>query len=251
SSLVRRCRKRPGISWQATSPISVLGDDLLVEILIRSFPDPKSASRCKAVCKQWSSLLSSPRFNRSFVSHHQKKPLLRNELVSVISSFLPPIPDGVKGETLQVFDCYKDLVLCGFSDGYRRPIRQYLICNPFTQKWMALPLAPVDLCFWEPSPVARLVCEPRNSINLDLGGDDDQEQEVFVYSEYCFRVLAMYHDMSPLTLTIDMFCLESGECKCRAVSLPGHVMVRVKDVCSCNGELFWLCAQFQPHCNDN
>ncbi|CAN0909726.1 hypothetical protein LINGRAHAP2_LOCUS25926 [Linum grandiflorum] len=54
------------------SPISKLGDDLLVEILIRSFPDPKSACRCKAVCKQWSSLISSPSFNRRFVSHYLK-----------------------------------------------------------------------------------------------------------------------------------------------------------------------------------
>ncbi|CAN0909728.1 hypothetical protein LINGRAHAP2_LOCUS25928 [Linum grandiflorum] len=133
------------------SSISEIGDDLLVEILIRSFPDPESASRCKAVCKQWSSLISSPCFNRSFVSHHQKKnkkktkPLLHNELVSVISSFLPPMPDRVEGEILHVFDCFKDLVLCGVreTDRYKRKsIRQYLICNPFTQKWIALPLAP-------------------------------------------------------------------------------------------------------------
>ncbi|CAN0893203.1 hypothetical protein LINGRAHAP2_LOCUS18015 [Linum grandiflorum] len=42
------------------SRISELGDDLLVEILILSFPNPKSASRCQAVCKQWNSLISSP-----------------------------------------------------------------------------------------------------------------------------------------------------------------------------------------------
>ncbi|CAN0900071.1 hypothetical protein LINGRAHAP2_LOCUS20626, partial [Linum grandiflorum] len=42
------------------SRISELEDDLLVEILILSFPNPKSASRCQAVCKQWNSLISSP-----------------------------------------------------------------------------------------------------------------------------------------------------------------------------------------------
>ncbi|CAN0912860.1 hypothetical protein LINGRAHAP2_LOCUS27581 [Linum grandiflorum] len=162
------CRKRRArISW-----ISQLGDDLLVEILIRSFPDPKSACRCKAVSKRWSSLISSPCFNRRFVNmnlplHQPASPMPYNpnELISVILSFLPPmpIPDRYSNEdrTLHILDCFKDLVLCGFWDANSwkpRPLRSYLICNPFTKKWIALPLAPWYLKRGEAVPVARFSC---------------------------------------------------------------------------------------------
>ncbi|CAL1391046.1 unnamed protein product [Linum trigynum] len=53
--------------------ISKLGDDLLVEILIRGLLNPRLACRSKLVCKQWSSLISSPSFNRRFVSHRQSR----------------------------------------------------------------------------------------------------------------------------------------------------------------------------------
>ncbi|CAI0412582.1 unnamed protein product [Linum tenue] len=52
--------------------INKLGDDLLVEILIRSFPNPKPACRSKLVCKRWRSLIAHPViFNRRFVAHHK------------------------------------------------------------------------------------------------------------------------------------------------------------------------------------
>ncbi|CAN0909622.1 Putative F-box/kelch-repeat protein At4g22430 [Linum grandiflorum] len=228
------------------SRISELGDDLLLEILIRSFPNPKSACRCKAVCKQWRSLISSPSFNRRFVSHHQKKKkntklLLQNELVSVISSFLPPMPDRVTvgGQTLLVFDCFKDLVLCGFWDADRRidirkPIRSYLICNPFTQKWISLPLAPSN--YGCGTLVARLVCEPSISTTLDLG---DDEQSPFIYSEYRFRVVCLYEDVGNMSLKLDVFCSESGEWISRALVLDRHIMRQLTDPCSCNEQLFW------------
>ncbi|CAN0915143.1 hypothetical protein LINGRAHAP2_LOCUS28959 [Linum grandiflorum] len=75
------------------------------------------------------------------------------------------------------------MVLCGFSDAVRRigigkPIRSYLICNPSTQKWIALPLAP---CNFGCGPlVARLVCEPSISTNLDLGLGDDGQSPTFI-----------------------------------------------------------------------
>ncbi|CAL1405455.1 unnamed protein product [Linum trigynum] len=150
--LLGRCRKQPRIGSKATNPppttmIGKLGDDLLVEILVRSFPDPKSAFRCKAVCKRWSSLILSPCFNRRMVSHHQNVKLHPKELQSAILSLLPPMPSRVGG-SLKVLDCYKDLVLCGFWDVKQdngEHSRSYLICNPFTKQWVALPLAPRKL----------------------------------------------------------------------------------------------------------
>ncbi|CAI0400224.1 unnamed protein product [Linum tenue] len=56
-----------------TPPISKLGDDLLEKILIRSFPNPRSAGRSKPVCKRWNSLISHAGFNRGFVFSPQKQ----------------------------------------------------------------------------------------------------------------------------------------------------------------------------------
>ncbi|CAL1409536.1 unnamed protein product [Linum trigynum] len=48
-----------------------LEDDLMVEILVRSFPDPRSAGRCKLVCKRWRNLIAGTRFKHRFASRHQ------------------------------------------------------------------------------------------------------------------------------------------------------------------------------------
>ncbi|CAI0414308.1 unnamed protein product [Linum tenue] len=98
-----------------------LGDDFLVEILIR-LPNPRSACRCKAVCKRWKSLISNPiRFNRRFVSHHQsrnRQPVLllpSDDPQAIIRSVIP-MTTLLTQSSFAVMDSYKDLVLCGFSD---------------------------------------------------------------------------------------------------------------------------------------
>ncbi|CAI0412470.1 unnamed protein product [Linum tenue] len=117
-----------------------------MEILIR-LPDPRSACRCKIVCQLWRSVISDASFNRRFVSHRQI--MTPGDLKSVVLSFLPPMPNGVKDrDALRVLHCDKDLVLCGFwdkacDDGEYS--RSYLVCNPFTKQWHGLPLAPRKL----------------------------------------------------------------------------------------------------------
>ncbi|CAI0389367.1 unnamed protein product [Linum tenue] len=131
----------------------------MAEVLIRA-PEPGSAWRCKAVCKRWNSLISDTHFVRRYVSHHQQSssnqyggggeleepPLMSSNSRESILSFLP-LPDGLAYEPVyfRVYDCYKDLVLCGFHEG--REIRDefcrsLFVCNPFTKQWIALPLAP-------------------------------------------------------------------------------------------------------------
>ncbi|CAI0438826.1 unnamed protein product [Linum tenue] len=243
---LRRCSgKRQRTSSEPDLPpttISKLGTDLLVEILIR-LPSPRSACQCKIVCKQWGSLICSPHFNRRFVSHHQTMNLDQAtmsvdpyELLSVILSFLPPMPCSVR-DSLRVLDCNKDLVLCGFwdtdcDDGEQG--RSYLVCNPFTKQWIALPLAPKKNTGYV-SPASRLVCEPRISNKLDLGDD-----QAFVYSEYRFRVVCIYQVARPrIAIKLDVFCSESGEWTKEALVCDGHVKVELKSTISCNGELFW------------
>ncbi|CAI0546806.1 unnamed protein product [Linum tenue] len=229
--------------------INKLGDDLLVEILIRGLRNPRSACSSKLVCKRWSSLISSPRFNRRFVSHGRDTncpmpddPL---ELLRILRGFLPPtMPDGV-GNALRVLDCNKDLVLCGFWDlgkDYEKSerSRSYLVCNPFTKQWIALPLAPPR----KPSAgsyrdQAMLVCEPRISHKLDLGdggggGDDD---EGAVYFEYRFRVVCTYAESFFVDSKLHVFCSESGKWGKETLACCNRLVLG--PLVSCNEELFW------------
>ncbi|CAL1409662.1 unnamed protein product [Linum trigynum] len=241
----RRRTIRSGLANQHQLPppttINKLGDDLLVEILIRGLPNPRSACSSKLVCKRWSSLISGPRFNRRFVSRgRETNPPMPDdplELLGIIRGFLPPMPHGVV-DTLRVLDCNKDLVLCGFWDlgeDYEKDerSRSYLVCNPFTKQWIALPLAPRKPCRGSYREQAGLVCEPSISHKLDLGDDDG---EAFVYFEYRFRVVRTYIDVF-VGSKIDVFCSETGEWAKEALVCRNEFILQ--SLVSCNEELFW------------
>ncbi|CAI0467354.1 unnamed protein product [Linum tenue] len=214
-----------------------LGDDVLVEILIR-LPNPRSACSCKAVCKGWKFLISDPiRFNRRFVSHHQSKnrqPILllpSDDPQAIITSFIPMTTPFTQ-RSFAIMDSYKDLVLCGFADLVTELYRSYFLCNPFTKQWVALPLAPempIDCGHY----FTRLVCEPLISNDLDLG-----EEQVFAYSsEYRFRVVCLYRHAG--CTKINMFCSDTGEWTKDILVLREHCQFATKNVVSCNREVFW------------
>ncbi|CAL1409621.1 unnamed protein product [Linum trigynum] len=234
-----------------------LGDDLLVEILIRSFPNPKPACRSKLVCKQWNSLISDPiLFNRRFVSHHKSSneasppPLIvtpsppsttfRHHYPSL--SFLP-VPDQL-GPHFKVWDSFNDLLLCGFwGDGINKVRgllgRFYFVCNPFTKQWVALPLAPERPSgWWMDTFVAWLACEPVNSTTLDLGGGgDDHGLQSYYYFEYRFRVVCMYlQQQQNRDMRADVFCSESGGWTSKALDRPlGDEIINKP----CRGRVFY------------
>ncbi|CAI0473391.1 unnamed protein product [Linum tenue] len=199
---------------------SKLGFDLLLEILIR-LPNPRSACHCKLVCQLWRSVISHTSFNRRYVSHRQT--MSPDDLKSMILSFLPPMESEV-GDALKVLDCNRDLVLCGFwvehrlVDGGERS-RSYLVCNPFTKQWAALPLAPKKLVL-HLAPVTRLVLEPQQPVSR-------------------FRVVCMYQQVDPiLSIKLDVFCSESGEWIKDALVRDDHI--KRTELISWNGELFWM-----------
>ncbi|CAL1404805.1 unnamed protein product [Linum trigynum] len=241
-----RSKRRRRLSEE--NHIDKLGDDLHVEILIRCLPNPRSACRCKTVCKRWRRLISSPSFNLSFISHHRSMneessspPLLIHaHAVQSILSFMPAAAMDARGH-FKVLDCFKDLLLCGFiGQAYNSELRRtFVVCNPFTKQWLTLPLAPEKAMEYGPTRgwAARLVCEPRISHDLDLGDHDDDK--TFVYSEYRFRVVILYqHERSA---KLDLFCSESGEWTGGALVLDGVVFK--KNAISCNDELFWVYAR--------
>ncbi|CAI0450144.1 unnamed protein product [Linum tenue] len=249
-------RKRRRICAEGKTPppptqISKLGEDLLVEILIR-LPNPKSAGRSKAVCKLWSSLISDPGFDRRFVSHHRSRnergpppPLLFSDDPHSILSFLPVADEDRRD--LVVWDSFKDLILCGFEDSIdAEPERSYFICNPFTKQWIALPLAPRNGDLYvvlgdRKKLAARLVCEPRSSSisnNHNLAHEPLAETTAFVYSEYQFRVVCMYQLRSGTAM--DVFSSESGRWKKQALVLYDQLRLFHFRVVSWNSELFWM-----------
>ncbi|CAI0400171.1 unnamed protein product [Linum tenue] len=225
----------------ADNPISKLGDDLLEEILIR-LPNPKFSSRCRPVCKRWNSMISNPTFNRRFVSHHRSKnetggepPLLfpsDDHPLSSILSFLP-VPGEIRSK-FRVWDSFKDLVLCGFNgrqwDTDPELGRLFLICNPFTKQWVALPLALETKSRSCETTEAKLVCQeaPKANSTLDLG-----DGQVFVYSDYQFRVLVRHSEMGYCS-ELQVFCSESCKWSRRKDPCPHSHTV------SLNGKEYWI-----------
>ncbi|CAI0468398.1 unnamed protein product [Linum tenue] len=236
-------RKRRRICPQGNPPppphlFSKLVDDLVIEILIR-LPNPRSPCRCKAVCKRWRSLVADPSFNHRFISHHQTRYQPASLFIPAhdpqcVLSFLP-VPDEAR-PGLRVFDCFKDLLLCGFVKFTCELGRSYFVCNPFTKQWVALPLAPE-----KPVPSAGsgvgLVCQPRTGSSMQqLGDEPEPEPEPpFLYSEYRFRVVCLFQNGGNQIL--QLFCSESG--KWTQVLIENYVKSPMSNALTWNGKLVW------------
>ncbi|CAI0450031.1 unnamed protein product [Linum tenue] len=137
------------------------------------------------------------------------------------------MPNGdEERDAFKVLDCQNDLVLCGFYDKYPSDevhIRSYLVCNPFTKQWDALPHAPKKLVY-HGRPASRLVCEPPSG----AGGAGCR-----------FRVVCLYYELARACVRADVFCSESGEWTKDALVREGCYCSTIKTVVSCDGELFW------------
>ncbi|CAI0403278.1 unnamed protein product [Linum tenue] len=231
---------------QVTTPASIsnFGDDLLVDVLIR-LPNPRSAFRCKSICKRWNSIISAPCFSRRLVSHQRtisagEPPLLLPSDCDELMSSLLPVPSDEIRSRSYVSDCFKDLLLVGFSKWkYDELGRTFILCNPFTKQWVALPLAPP---LEHRCENARLVCEAGNSITLDSG---DGEGEVITHSsDYRFRVVRMYRREDPIAVILDVFCSNSVEWTKVVLDLdynPSNWLRHLhKVVVSFDGKLYWM-----------
>ncbi|CAI0546620.1 unnamed protein product [Linum tenue] len=236
------------------SSIAKLGDDVLAEILTR-LPGPRSAFRSKAVCKRWNAFISTPCFSRRFVAHHRQigsaaepepesepEPPLPNpsNLRESILTFLP-LPIAALSR-FTVLDCFNDLLLLGFrsSDANDELERTFLLCNPFTKQWIALPLAAQSRPRSPGTTVsfARLVCSSNG------------EETSFTITQrfgYRFRVVRVCKNTAQHSATcsiLDVFCSESGEWTKVALDLHGgqfgpHVDL-LHFAVPLNGKLYWM-----------
>ncbi|CAI0412662.1 unnamed protein product [Linum tenue] len=151
---------------------------------------PRIACRCKLVCQLWRSVISAASFNRLLVSRLQT--MSPNDLKLMVLSFIPPMPNGVEDrDALKVLDCDRDLVLCGFWDTEnmdKKHGRAYLVCNPFTKQWNALPLAPRKLAAYHSSVsrsgwLHRVQCSSGSRFTFDYSSIDplSELQRLFTF----------------------------------------------------------------------
>jgi len=145
--------------------ISVLTDDLLVEIVSRL--PLKSFCHFKCVCKTWLSFLSDPHYRQKLprtpvgvlyqnFEHGSAIHLARlpssDKHIDTTLSFVP-----CYDHPIELKDCSNGLILCYHGGTHSKEIFDAIVCNPATQEWMALPnteprsdvlfYANIKLCF--------------------------------------------------------------------------------------------------------
>ncbi|CAH9142146.1 unnamed protein product [Cuscuta epithymum] len=135
----------------------VFHDDLLGEVLQRA--PPESVARCKAVCKRWRNLISTPFFFGRFCGHHHQLLISgEEECVATRCStkgqlfiFHPrferqfsldflPFDEAAKRKKFVMGFC-EGLFLCEPDDGIADEMF-YHIANPITKNWVGLPASP-------------------------------------------------------------------------------------------------------------
>ncbi|CAH9142143.1 unnamed protein product [Cuscuta epithymum] len=133
----------------------VFHNDVLVEVLQRA--PPESVARCKAVCKRWRYLISTPFFFDRFRSHHQSREeecvatrcstaahlfLFHPHFERLFSLDFLPFYEAAKNSKFVMGFC-EGLLLCDQCHPRDKYHRFYYIVNPITKTWVGrLPEAP-------------------------------------------------------------------------------------------------------------
>ncbi|XP_051212336.1 F-box protein At5g07610-like [Lolium perenne] len=134
-------------------PFERLTDDLILEILSRL--PVKSLNRCKCVSKTWENLISDHN-NRSKLPqtlagflyssiNPERSPLFALHFTNVSDSeigfplILPTFNFLPKYETISLLDCCNGLLLCRWHGDSAEYGFHYVVFNPATKKWCALP----------------------------------------------------------------------------------------------------------------
>ncbi|CAN6276064.1 unnamed protein product [Urochloa humidicola] len=166
--------------------VAVLSEDIHAEILARL--PAKSVLRFRSVCRAWRRLTTDPRFLAAHARLRPAEVVLYVYLDSAQREYHPPgYPVDVSRDALVRYPEYVAdtpepwrasmpqhcllLASCGgvllFSTKYAAT---YLLCNPVTRQWAALPklvayggvvISPYAFYFHEPSGEHRLLCARR------------------------------------------------------------------------------------------
>ncbi|KAM3195175.1 hypothetical protein ACQJBY_071323 [Aegilops geniculata] len=177
------------------NPADKLTEDLLIEILSRV--PYKSLCRFKCVSKRWRGIISRPDHRKALPQHHL------HDLAGFLYSSRSPGPDyflirhfthvSAGGRTpidpslpflpncdrFNLLDSCNGLLLCRRFEAADSRAFDYVVCNPGTEKWVALPL-PGFFSKWQ---TARLGFDPAVSSHFHVflfveDDDDDSDGHV-------------------------------------------------------------------------
>ena len=245
----------PSSSSSLSKFLASIGDDILLEILVR-LSNCRFAMQCGLVCKRWYSLICNTKYIERFihVHHHQQKYqdcsllsytlLFRRQggpwgsknvfcfdsqldelvfdeirLLCETSSFgyINFLPDG-----MFILASSNDLLLV--TDR----LRNIYVLNPITRQLLQLPDPPT------PDSGYGFVCQPK-SCNAHLGCN--------INFRYRYRVVLTYG-----VNVAYIFCSETGKWRSLAVSFSGKVPknLRWQPIVS-NGVIYWLDGRVKTH----
>ncbi|CAL2249876.1 unnamed protein product [Prunus armeniaca] len=266
--------------------IDDLPDLVLVDILCR-LPHNKFAFRCKCVSKRWCAIISDPLFIRHFLCLQSDKympivstlinyniemglkerskftdPVAEISLQS-LRSFLPTLsskltdlvierpfedilPDfGHEDLKAVVLETYNDLVLCCAGEYYQR---DYYICNPYTQKWVALPPSPqchkrvVALGFICDPPYYRYYGEEAEFHRKEATQQRNAAEYIYRHRVVRIPEFSLCQDYT-FRYYVEIFSSETGEWRVSYVSFPKNFAfhrVNPSTGFAYKGMLFWL-----------
>ncbi|ONI19215.1 hypothetical protein PRUPE_3G265100 [Prunus persica] len=239
-----------------------LPDVVLVEILCR-LRCYKLVYQCKCVSKRWCTLITDPYFIGRFVSlqreyHHQQTPIIlinkKRDLLNRMSDPLKPFFRRFKkfhGSLIQqepeVAGAYNDLLLCYTGKYYER---NYYICNPYTQQWIALPAAPP--CHEQTVPLPEGFMCDLPLYNKYTNDDDPKRHNSNNIAELntnyrckVVRLICPCYGKKYSKFKVQIFSSETGQWRETIVSSPQDIMLgTVKfHICfanACNRMLYWM-----------
>uniref|UniRef100_A0ACD5XCV1 Uncharacterized protein n=1 Tax=Avena sativa TaxID=4498 RepID=A0ACD5XCV1_AVESA len=149
---------------------SELTDDLLVEILSRV--PYRTTCCCKCVYRRWRDVVSHPDHRKKlpqtlagFFYETEDKgrfPRKARHFTSVSGGYAyhpcfdPSLSFLPKYKSLDILDCCNGLLLCHCSKGTDPNALHYVVCNPATGKWVAVP----GTCWSGNGPITRLGFDP-------------------------------------------------------------------------------------------
>ncbi|KAK0576726.1 hypothetical protein LWI29_022412 [Acer saccharum] len=207
------------MTTESINSIADFPEDLLVKIfdLLQSQSD---VVRCKAVCKRWFSLISSPHFIHHSIHRHHHNNQIRSSFTFLVQPphhrhkttlFNTNFESKSKQQTHVVVVAYfNDLILCCETLFYQSV---YYLCNPLTNQLFSLPPPPRRSRRDEEIKVG-LICYPSPC---------NQTRQCFstTNAEYTFKVVRIPRFVgSRKSFHVEIFCSETGEWSKSIVSSP-------------------------------
>lgn len=245
---IRKNNKKKKIIFN--THILITNDDLLLEIF-RRIPDTRSVTRCSLVCKHWFSLINSPHYTQlkqessssslpyTFIFRmdegrqifyplceyfpDKSKLLYGNNNIINNNNYLSFLP----WENLLIFSSFEDLLLFTPDVDMIKGMRRFMICNPFTRQWLALPELRFSLPLWITS-AGLVVC------------NKGQQQYPNKLNQYKYRVSIIFTSCSGFgPLNALTFCSESREWSF-SKSFVSERRLYYNPLVACNGMLHWM-----------